>query len=450
MLNGPIFPKIVRFSLPLAATGVLSLLFNAADIIVVGKFAGGNSLAAVGTTTPLINLLVGLFINISVGVNILVARLIGCRQNDSARRAIHCAYALSLILGLALMAVGLLLSPVMLRLMRVPDTLLPLSDLYLRIYFIGIPFQLMYQFGAAVLRAFGDTKRPLYILSAAGVVNILLNLFFVIACRLDVAGVAIATSVSQFISFVLVTLCLMRRTDFGRLELKKIRLYRSEAVRILQIGLPMGMQSVLFNIANVLVQSSVNTFGASIVAANTAEANIESFIYTAMNSVFHASLTFTSQNLGAGRYERIPRVYRACLLTVLSIGIPMCACAYFFCPQLLSIYVSRTDPAFDTIVAYGILRNRSLGIMYFLCGVMEVCCGMVRGLGKSWTPMFVSGLGACGLRVVWILTMFRRYRTLPVLYACYPVSFVITAATHTLCFVFFFRALVRQRQTAAE
>ena len=441
MLNGPLLPKIIRFSLPLAATGILSLLFNAADVIVVGKFAGANSLAAVGATSALINLLVGLFINISVGVNILVARYIGCRQEENASRVIHCSYALSALLGILLMVTGLILSPVLLRLMDTPEELLPLSDQYLRIYFIGIPFQLMYQFGAAVLRAFGDTKRPLYFLTISGVVNVILNLFFVIVCHLDVAGVAIATSISQFISFILVTVHLMHRSDFGRLELKKIRLYKSETLHIIQIGLPMGFQSICFNIANVTIQGAINGFGSSIVAANTAEANIEGFIYTAMNSVFHAAITFSSQNLGAGRLDRIPKVYRNSMITVLGIGISMCALSYFFCPQLLTIYVSKSDPAFEDIVAYGIIRNRNLGVIYFLCGVMEVSCGMVRGLGKTWTPMIVSALGACVLRIVWLSTVFQAVHTLPVVYQCYFVSFIVTATAHFICYKLAYRKL---------
>ena len=442
MTEGALLPKIIRFSLPLAATGVLQLLFNAADVIVVGKFAGATALAAVGATTALINLLVNAFMGISVGVNILVARYLGCREDERVRACVHTAFALSLLLGLVVMAAGLTLSTPMLELMKTPKDVLPLSSLYLRIYFLGIPGTIMYNFGAALLRAFGDTKRPMVFLTVSGVVNACLNLFFVIVCHMSVDGVATATVISQYISLFLVVRCLRRSEGLSHLELKSIRLDREESLRMIQIGLPAGLQSTLFSIANVLVQSSVNSFGASVVAANTAAASIEGFVYTAMNSVFHAAITFTSQNLGAGKPERIKPVYRDCILTVLLIGVPMCALLYFFGQPLLGIYIAKDDPAYASVIASGMVRVTYMGMTYFVCGIMETCCGMVRGLGRSWMPMVVTIFGACVLRIIWIYTIFQTHHTLDVLYLSYPVSWVVTSAVHVLCFVLIYRRMM--------
>ena len=442
MLNGALLPKLMMFSLPLALTGILQLLFNAADVIVVGKFAGSTSLAAVGATSALINLLTGAFIGISVGVNILVARYIGCRDDAGVSRAVHSAITLSLLLGVVTFLLGFFLSTPMLELMGTPDDVLRLASLYLRIYFIGIPGALIYNFAAAILRAYGDTKRPLLFLAVSGVLNVFLNLFFVIVCRLDVAGVAIATVVSQYVSVVLILVCLMRQTGPARLSLRQLRLHPSEALRMIQIGLPAGLQSVIFNISNVMIQSSINSFGADVVAANTAAGNLDSFIYTACNSVYHASMTFTSQNLGAGKPERIKPVYRDCILTVLLIGVPMCAFLYFFGRPLLGIYIAKDDPAYASVIASGMVRVTYMGLTYFVCGIMETCCGMVRGLGRSWIPMIVTIFGACVLRIVWIYTIFQAHHTLDVLYLSYPVSWVVTSAVHVLCFILIYRRMM--------
>ena len=449
MIEGALLPKVLRFSLPLAATGVLQLLFNAADVIVVGKFAGATALAAVGATTALINLLVNAFMGISVGVNILVARYLGCREDERVRACVHTAFALSLLLGLVVMAAGLTLSTPMLELMKTPKDVLPLSSLYLRIYFLGIPGTIMYNFGAALLRAFGDTKRPMLFLTVSGIVNACLNLFFVIVCGMSVDGVATATVISQYISLFLVVRCLRRSEGLSHLELKSIRLDREESLRMIQIGLPAGLQSTLFSIANVLIQSSVNSFGASVVAANTAAASIEGFVYTAMNSVFHAAITFTSQNLGARRYDRIWKIFWNCQLTVMLIGVPLCVLSTVFGPQLLSIYVSADDPARDAVIAMGMIRTYYVTTPYFLCGIMEVCCGMVRGLGKSWLPMVVTIFGACVMRIVWIYTIFAWKHTLPALYVSYPISWVITAAMHVVCFVYFWKRIRRKLEQTA-
>lgn len=445
MTEGRPLPQIIRFSIPLALTGILQLLFNAADVIVVGKFDSSTALAAVGATSSLINLLIGAFLGISVGVNILVARYLGCRDEARVSRTVHTAVLLGLGLGLLVFLVGFFLASPLLQLMGTPEDVFPLSDLYLQIYFIGVPALVLYNFCAAVLRAFGDTQKPFFFLAVSGVINVGLNLFFVIVCHLGVAGVAIATVVSQYVALVLVLVCLARQNSCARLQLKKLHFDTEEAVRIIQVGLPAGLQSVIFNISNVLIQSSINSFGSDVIAANTAAANLDSFLYTACNSVYHAAMTFTSQNLGASKPERIPRVYRDCVLTVLLIGLPLSAILYFFGPQLLSIYVSRTDPAYDSVIASGMIRVTCLGLTYVLCGLMETCGGMVRGLGRSWTPMIVSVFGACGLRILWIYTIFHAHHNLWTLYLSYPVSWIITLAVHILCFVLIFRQMTRQK-----
>ena len=394
MTEGALLPKVLRFSLPLAATGVLQLLFNAADVIVVGKFAGATALAAVGATTALINLLVNAFMGISVGVNILVARYLGCREDERVRACVHTAFALSLLLGLVVMAAGLTLSTPMLELMKTPKDVLPLSSLYLRIYFLGIPGTIMYNFGAALLRAFGDTKRPMLFLTISGIVNACLNLFFVIVCGMSVDGVATATVISQYISLFLVVRCLRRSEGLSHLELKSIRLNREESLRMIQIGLPAGLQSTLFS--------------------------------------------------GAGKVERIKKVLTACLTTVLMIGLPLNLICYLFGPNLLSIYVSSADATYEHVIHYGVIRLHRIGCIYFLCGIMEVMCGMVRGLGKSWLPMFVTGVGACLSRIIWIYTIFQVHHTPEVLYSSYPMSWILTLSMHAVCFFVIYRQYERK------
>lgn len=445
MTEGSLLPKIIRFSLPLAATGILQLLFNAADVIVVGKFAGATALAAVGATGALINLLVNAFMGISVGVNILVARYLGCREDARVKKCVQTAFALSLILGLFVMVLGEVLSIPLLRLMDTPEDVLPLSSLYLRIYFIGIPASIMYNFGAALLRAFGETKKPMVFLTISGIINACLNLFFVIVFHMSVDGVATATIISQYISLVLVVRCLCKSEGLSHLDLREIRLHKDEAIRMIQIGFPAGLQSTIFSFSNILVQSSINSFGSSVMAANTAAASIEGFIYTAMNSVYHAAMTFTSQNLGAGRIARIRKVFFYCILTALMIGLPMCVACYVLGGQLLTIYVSKTDPSYEHVIYYGLVRLHRLGCFQFICGLMEVVCGMVRGLGKTWLPLIVTAFGACLTRIVWIYTVFQIWRTPEVLYLSYPLSWLLTASIHTFCFFHIYRRYLRKQ-----
>lgn len=430
MTNGPIFSKILIFSLPLMFTGILQLLFNAADVIVVGKFAGSLALAAVGSTGSLVNLLINVFIGVSTGVNVLAARFYGSCDNEQMFRCVHCSMALSGILGVFVGIWGYFLSSPMLSLMRTDPEVLPLAALYLRIYFLGIPATVVYNFGAAILRAVGDTDRPLRFLLISGVTNVLLNLLFVVGLKMSVAGVAIATAVSQYVAATLVVLCLIRSQGSYRLQLRSLRFFRDMLVWILQLGIPAGLQSTIFSISNVIIQSAINSFGYIAMAANSAASNVDGFIYIAMNSVYHASLCFSSQNLGAKKYNRLGRVLACCIILVMCIGLLVSGVIYCFGPQLLSLYISRADADRDAILAIGMIRLTYIGLPYFLCGLMEVGSGTLRGLGKSWLPLIISTLGVCVFRILWIFTVFAAHPTLEVLYLSYPISWFVTPAAH--------------------
>lgn len=448
MVNGPLTGKIIRFAIPVALSGMLQLLFNAADVIVVGKFAGAASLAAVGSTGSLVNLLVNLFMGVSIGCNVLVARYYGARREDAVSETVHCAVAASVIIGLLAAAVGLIFSTPLLRLMGTPEDVLPKASLYLRIYFCGVPFNIAYNFGAAVLRAVGDTKRPLYILTAAGVVNVVLNLITVILLHMDVAGVAVATVASQLISCVLVLRCLTLRDDCCRLHRKEIRIHGDKLKEMVRIGLPAGIQGCLFSISNVVIQSSVNSFGSIVMAGNSAASNIEGFVWTGMNAVYQACITFVSQNLGAGKIERIKKVLINCLLIVTAVGLGLGGSGYLFRHFLLSIYASDSEGLREQIIQVGSIRMFYICQMYLICGWMDTTCGAMRGLGKSWMPTTVSLLGVCVFRVIWINTVFQVSHTLENIYVSYPISWIATFAVHLICFIVSYRAL-KKHMTAS-
>jgi len=441
MTQGPLLGKIIRFSVPLMLSGVLQLLYNAADVIVVGRFAGAAALAAVGSTGSLVNLLVNLFMGVSVGCNVLVARYYGAGDHKSVSETVHCAVGASLIIGVMAGVVGLLFSTPLLRLMGSPDDVLPLASLYLRIYFCGMPFNIAYNFGAAVLRAVGDTKRPLYILTVAGIVNVILNLITVILFRMGVAGVAIATVSSQVISAVLVMHALTLREDCCHLNRKEVRIYKDKLIGMIKVGLPAGIQGSLFSVSNVIIMSSINSFGSVVVAGNAAAANIEGFVYTCMNAIYQACITFVSQNLGAGKPKRVLRVMWICLAVVSAVGLVLGNLAYHGGHTLLGIYASDEEGLREQIIQFGLLRMSFVAQPYFLCGAMEVACGVLRGLGRSWLPTTVSLMGACGFRILWIFTAFRQVGTLECLYFSYPVSWGLTLLCHLLCVVFVFRSV---------
>ncbi len=440
MVNGPLLGKIVRFAVPLALSGILQLLFNAADIVVVGKFAGSTALAAVGSTSSLINLIVNLFIGLSIGANVLAARYYGAGQQRDLKEAVHTAITASLVCGALLVVIGVTLARPLLFLMGSPPKVIGEASLYMRIFFLGMPVNMLYNFGAAVLRAVGDTKRPLYFLLIAGVVNVILNLFFVIVCHLGVAGVAIATVVSQVISAVLVTLCLMKSDGPYRLELKSLGVKKDKLLQMVKIGLPAGIQGAIFSISNVLIQSSINSFGDIAMAGSAAAANIEGFVYTGMNAFYQAALSFTGQNLGAGKPSRVKRIMVFCLLLVSGAGLFMGVGAYLLGRPLLGIYSSDAQ-----VIEYGLERLAVICALYFLCGIMDVMVGMLRGMGYSIVPMIVSIVGVCGFRVGWIYTVFSLNRSLFVLYLSYPVSWVITGGFHLICYFFLCRRVLRPK-----
>ena len=444
MCNGPLFYKILIFALPLMCSGILQLLFNAADIIVVGRFTGSTALAAVGSTTQIINLLVNLFIGLSVGANVVVARACGAGDVDAVHEGVHTAILSAAVSGFVMIFVGVGLSRPMLEMMGTPGDVIDQAALYLRIYFVGMPSVLLYNFGAAILRAVGDTRRPLYFLLIAGIVNVVLNLVFVIRFGLGVAGVALATIISQTISAALILLCLARSDGLCRLHFSELRIHKERLKQILRIGLPAGLQSVVFNTSNILIQSSINTFGSLVVAGNTAASNIEGFVYTAMSAVYQTSLSFTSQNMGAGNFKRIDRVLLECLALVSAIGIVLGVGAYLLGNQLLGIY--SPDPQ---VIGYGLYRMQAVCVPYFTCGLMDVTAGSIRGLGYSVLPMLVSLTGACILRIIWIMTIFAAYHTQLSLYISYPVSWVVTAAAHMTCYLILRKRVFRMDKTPA-
>lgn len=439
MCNGPLAGKILIFYFPLMLSGILQLLFNAADIAVAGRFAGNEALAAVGSTSSLTNLLVNLFIGLSVGANVLVARFYGAGQTDELKSMVQTAVATSVIGGVILIFVGLFISRPALTLMGTPEDVIGHSVLYMRIYFVGMPFMMAYNFGAAVLRAVGDTRRPLYYLSVAGVVNVILNLVFVIVFHMGVAGVASATVISQAISASLVLRCLIKSDSVYRLELTGMRIAKDKLVKMVQIGIPAGLQGALFSISNVLIQSSVNSFGKIAMAGNTAGSNLEGFVYTAMNAFHQAAISFCGQNYGAVKYKRVARALFLCLGFVTAVGLVMGSSAYLFAGTLLKLYSTDSE-----VIGYGILRMGYICIPYFLCGMMDVMVGGLRGMGYSVMPMIVSLTGACLFRVIWIYTVFQQHRTLECLYISYPISWGLTFLVHLICFTVVYRRLLKR------
>lgn len=440
MCNGPLPGKILMFYFPLMLSGILQLLFNAADIVVVGRFAGNEALAAVGSTSSLTNLLVNLFIGLSVGANVLVARYYGAGQKDELKEMVQTAVTTAVIGGILLIFVGFFVSRPALVLMDTPEDVLSHSVLYMRIYFAGMPFMMAYNYGAAVLRAVGDTKRPLYYLLLAGVVNVVLNLIFVIVFHMGVAGVAIATVISQAISAALIIRCLIRTERAYRLELKGMKISGDKLLKMFQIGIPAGLQGSLFSISNVLIQSSVNSFGSVAMAGNTAGSNIEGFVYTAMNSFHQAAISFSGQNYGALKYKRVGKVLLICEGFVVVVGLVMGSGAYLLGGTLLQLYTP--DPE---VIQYGLLRMSYICVPYFLCGMMDVVVGVLRGIGYSVMPMLVSLTGACLFRVVWIYTVFRQFRTLECLYISYPISWALTFLVHLVCFAVVYRRLLKKQ-----
>ncbi len=439
--TGAILPKMLRFALPLMLASLLQLLFNAADIIVVGKFCGDDSMAAVGSNGALVSLLTNFFIGLSVGVNVLAARYFGAKSNDELKNTVHTSMLLSVIGGVALTVIGLVFAPTLLVAMSTPEEILELATVYLRIYFLGMTATTVYNFGSALLRAIGDTKRPLYYLLLAGVVNIVLNVIFVAVFKMDVAGVAAATVISQVLSAYLTVRCLMREEGAIRLIPRELRLDRRKLTQIVRNGLPAGLQSTLFSLSNVVIQSSVNSFGDIVVAGNSAASNLEDFVIIAMNAFYQATISFTGQSLGVRDYKRIIRVLLVAEACAIVTGFALGGLLIAFGAPLLGIYSETAE-----VIAAGLVRVRCVAPLVFTCGFMNCLTGVLRGLGRSVLPMIVSLLGACGLRILTIATVFQipEFHTIETIYASYPLSWTLTGLAHLVCFIVIMRKIYKK------
>lgn len=445
MIHGKMIPKIMAFAFPLMLTSMLQLLYNAADVVVVGRFVGPESLAAVGSTGALINLIVNVFLGLSIGTNVIAANYYGAGDYKNTQETVHTSITISLIGGVVLGIFGYIFGGTFLSWMGSPEDVLPLATQYIKIYFIGMPFNMLYNFGAAVLRAVGDTRRPLYFLMFSGMVNVVLNLVFVIVFHMGVAGVAWATIISQMISSLLVVICMVRSEGFVHLNLKKLGVNGHKLAAIARVGLPAGFQGACFSISNVLIQSSVNSYGSIVVAGNSAAQNLEGFIYTAMNAFHQAAITFTGANIGAGKNSRIRKTLGACTLLVTLVGMVMGLGSVAIAGTLLRIY--STDAQ---VIASGLIRFRIIAGTYFLCGIMDVFCGVMRGMGRSMVPMLVSVMGACVFRIAWIYLVLPQFNSLNMLYISYPISWILTGGVHLICCLMLFKKYPLEPREIAE
>ena len=444
MCNGTIMDKLISFSVPLILSGILQLLFNAVDIIVVGRFSGSQALAAVGSTTALINIFTNLFIGISLGANVLAARFYAAQKDKEMSETVHTAIMLALISGVVMLFVGIFFARGALELMGTPDDVIGQSTLYMRIYFAGMPFFMLYNYGAAILRAVGDTKRPLLFLIVSGVVNACLNLFLVIAFHLGVAGVAIATVTAQGISCALVLRCLQRSQASYQLRFRDLKIHGCYVQQIFQVGLPAGIQSTVINFSNALLQSSVNSFGSIAMAGYTAANNLFGFLYVSTNSITQACMSFTSQNYGVGKWKRMDRVLFDCIILSVAVMLTLGGGMYFFGPEVLKIYT--TNPR---VISCGMEVLTYTTLTYFLCGIMDLLPGALRGMGYSSVPMILSIIGTVGTRIVWIFGIFPNHRSLDILFISYPVSWMITIVLQVICF-YFVRRKVHARPGVSE
>ena len=437
MLQGPLLGSIISYTVPIILTSVLQLLFNAADLVVVGRFCGSISVAAVGATGSITALIVNLFIGLSVGAGVTVAHGIGSREDEVVHRTVHTALPLALISGVVLTVLGIALSEKLLTLMGTPANVLALSSVYMKIYFAGITFNMVYNFSASILRAVGDTKSPLVFLTIAGVINVVMNLIFVTVLHMNVAGVALATTISQAFSAVAMVVVLMKRTDAAKLHLRQMKIYKIQMMKMLRIGLPAGVQSSLFSISNVLIQSSVNSFGDILMSGNAAAQNIEGFLYVSLNSFHQTAVNFIGQNVGAKQYDRVKKIVWICLGCVLVVGLTMGTLMYRFGESLLSIYITDSAEA----ISWGMVRLSVICQFYFLCGLMDVSTGALRGMGASISPMIISVLGVCGIRIGWIMTVFQipQFHTPYSLYFSYIISWTLTFLIQMFAFFRIYR-----------
>jgi len=427
MLNGPLFGKILFFTIPIISSSLIQLLFTAADIIVIGQYEGKDAVAAVGSTGSLVNLCINLFIGLSTGVGVTVAQCIGAKDKENLNKTVHTAIAVSICAGIFLAILGPFLSEPLLRLMKSPETLIGLSARYLRIYFLSMPALMVYNFGAAILRSAGDTKRPMYYLIAAGVINVVLNIFFVALCNMNVAGVATATAISQYFSAFMVVNRLVHTDEDIKLTIKNIRFHPTVLKRIVSIGIPAGIQSSVFSISNVIIQSSINGYDVyhslnnALIAGNSAAGNIEGFLYVCMNAFHQTALTFEGQNLGAKKTDRLNKILFICLGSVFVVGVAVCSVALVFGKSLLGLYA----PGEFTAIEYGAVRLTVFSVTYFLCGMMDTINGALRGLGRGFGPMVISLFFCCVARVIWVLFIFSNEKDIMILYLSYPVTWTL-------------------------
>ena len=442
MLEGPLLGGILLYTLPIILTGVLQLLFNAADLVIVGQFRGNTSLAAVGATGAVTNLIINLFIGLSVGAGVCVAHGLGSKNEEEVHRTVHTALPAAFVSGIFLTVVGVCMAKRVLIWMDTPENILPLSTQYMQIYFAGMTFNMVYNFCASILRAAGDTKRPLIYLFISGVINVVLNWIFVAKFGMNVDGVALATVISQGVSAVMLVIALMRRKDACRLELKKLRFYKPQLRKMIRIGLPAGVQGSLFSISNVLIQSSINSFGDIVMAGNTASGNIEGFVYITQNAFHQTAVNYVGQNMGARQYKRVKQTLWTCLGCVSVAGLGLGLLVRAFGEPLLRIYITDSQEA----IGYGLLRMTYICVPYFICGLMDVSTGALRGMGASVAPMIISVLGVCGIRILWIYTIFQipEYHTPQCLYASYTVSWAVTFLCQLAAFLILFQRKSRQ------
>ena len=445
MLEGPLLKNIILYTIPIILTGFLQLLFNAADLVIVGQFCGSISVAAVGATNSVTSLIVNLFLGLSAGAGVVMANALGAKDNEDSFRVIHTAMPLALVCGVFLTIVGITVSKPILTLMGTPSDVLPLSATYMKIYFAGIIAMLVYNFGAAILRAAGDTQGPLIYLSIAGVINVALNVMFVTLFDMNVAGVALATTISQIVSATLVVIRLMRRNDAARFYIKKMRFYKRQLIRIINIGVPAGIQSSMFSISNVLIQSSVNSFGSAAVSGAAAASSIENFVFIAMNAFHQTGLNFAGQNAGAGNYKRIKKIAALSLASVSVLGLVGGVLVWAFARQLLGIYITNSEEA----IMYGITKMTFICLPYFIEGLMDTTAGLLRGMGSSFAPMVVTVFGTCVFRVVWIYTVFAQYHRYEVLLLSYLLSWLLTFVIELILF-FILINKKEKRQTATS
>ena len=430
MCNGPIMSKLISFSVPLILSGMLQLMFNAVDIIVVGQFSGSTSLAAVGSTTALINVFVNLFMGISLGANVVSARCYAMGRREEMSKTVHTAITIALVSGIIMAVIGVIFAKGALLLMGTPENVINLSTLYMRIYFLGMPFFMLYNYGAAILRAVGDTKRPLIFLVISGCINAGINMLLVIVFDMGVAGVAIGTVISQFVSCALVINCLYRTKSSYQLRFSKLKIEKDYMIQIFQVGVPAGIQSTVINFSNALLQSSVNSFGSVAMAGYTAANNVLGFLYVSVNSITQACMSFTSQNYAVGKHKRMDRVLIDCIVLSISVALILGGGAYLFGTYILNIYTSDAD-----VIKCGLEILSITTVPYFFCGIMDLFPGALRGMGYSTIPMILSIIGTVGIRILWIFVFFPMHRSLYFLFISYPGSWIATIVMQVICYM---------------